>query len=372
MGSLRLFLCGDVMTGRGIDQALPHPLPPRIYEPYIRNSIDYLRLAESVNGNIPSPVDYSYIWGDALELIRDPSINFRLINLETSITHNENYWKYKGINYRMNPENIPCLTVAGISCCSLANNHVLDWGYEGLEETLSVLDKAGISHTGAGCNLASAQTPALFHIKNKEKRILVFGVGSQTSGIPFEWAAEKDRAGINMVFNLSEESADLLANLIKEKKDSGDIVIISIHWGSNWGYEINPLYRQFVHDLIDKTGATVIHGHSSHHPRGVEIYKGSLILYGCGDFINDYEGISGFDEFRSDLTFMYLVDIEESGHLDSCRMIPFKIQKFRLNDVQEEDIKWLQRLYRNANHIEGTEVVLKEKGFLVQSVLKQG
>jgi len=175
-----------------------------------------------------------------------------------------------------------------------------------------------------------------------------------------------------MVFNLSEESADLLANLIKEKKVSGDIVIISIHWGSNWGYEINPLYRQFAHTLIDKTGATVIHGHSSHHPRGVEIYNGSLILYGCGDFINDYEGISGFDEFRSDLTFMYLVDIEESGHLDSCRMIPFKIQKFRLNDVQEEDIKWLQRLYRNANHIEGTEVVLKEKSFLVQSVSNQG
>jgi len=126
MGSVRLFLCGDVMTGRGIDQVLPHPLPSRIYEPYIRNSIDYLRLAESVNGNIPSPVDYSYIWGDALQLIKDPSIDFRLINLETSITHNENYWKNKGINYRMNPENTPCLTVAGITCCSLANNHVLD------------------------------------------------------------------------------------------------------------------------------------------------------------------------------------------------------------------------------------------------------
>ena len=66
--SIRLFLCGDVMTGRGIDQVLPHPSDPAIHEPYVKNAKDYVQLAESANGPIPKPVSFSYKWGDALEI----------------------------------------------------------------------------------------------------------------------------------------------------------------------------------------------------------------------------------------------------------------------------------------------------------------
>ena len=107
-----LFLCGDVMTGRGIDQILPHPGHPRIHERYLKNAGDYVRIAEQVNGLIPRPVAFDYIWGDALIEFRQHDPDLRIINLETAVTTSDTYWPGKGINYRMHPENISCLTAA--------------------------------------------------------------------------------------------------------------------------------------------------------------------------------------------------------------------------------------------------------------------
>ena len=75
-------------------------------------------------------------------------------------------------------------------------------------------------------------------------------------------------------------------------------MVASVHWGSNWGYDIPREQTVFAHRLIDEAGVDIIHGHSSHHVRAIEVYKDRLILYGCGDFLNDYEGISGYEEFR--------------------------------------------------------------------------
>ena len=131
----RLFLCGDVMTGRGIDQVLPHPCDPALYEDYVESAMDYVQLAEAANGAIPRSVDPAYIWGVALDEFARMRPNARIINLETSITRSEDHAP-KGINYRMSPANADCLRAAGIDCCVLANNHVLDWGRRGLLDTL--------------------------------------------------------------------------------------------------------------------------------------------------------------------------------------------------------------------------------------------
>lgn len=122
---ITLFLCGDVMTGRGIDQILPHPSQPQLYEPYVRSAHEYVALAEQVNGPIPRPVDAAYVWGAALLEFDRRRPDVRIVNLETAITTSEDR-EAKGINYRMHPANIACLTAAGIDCCTLANNHVLD------------------------------------------------------------------------------------------------------------------------------------------------------------------------------------------------------------------------------------------------------
>src|SRR6266571_159200 len=133
--SIRLFLCGDVMTGRGIDQALPHPVSPTLYEPYVRDAQEYVDLAEKANGPIPRPVNFDYIWGKALQELERASVDLRIINLETGITAAETPRPLKEIHYRMHPQNIGCFSAAGINARALANNHVLDWGYAGLCET---------------------------------------------------------------------------------------------------------------------------------------------------------------------------------------------------------------------------------------------
>ena len=158
--SLRIFLCGDVMTGRGIDQVLAHPVNPILYEPYVRDAREYVALAEKANGPIPRPLSVDYIWGDALPELERAEVDLRIANLETAITSAQTPWPEKAIHYRMHPRNIGCLTSAKISACALANNHVLDWGYDGLSETLKTLDAAGIAHAGAGNDAEEAMQPA--------------------------------------------------------------------------------------------------------------------------------------------------------------------------------------------------------------------
>src|SRR5262245_11597183 len=133
---LSVFLCGDVMPGRGIDQALPHPGNPVLHESHCGDAREYVRLAEHVSGPITRPLGFRHIWGDALAELEQATVDASVINLETSITRSDEFWPGKAIHYRMNPPNIGCLTAAGISACSLANNHVLDWGRSGLTETL--------------------------------------------------------------------------------------------------------------------------------------------------------------------------------------------------------------------------------------------
>src|SRR5207247_7305278 len=129
--SLRRVLCGDVMTGRGIDQALPHPVNLVLYEPYIRDARAYVDLAEAANGPIQRPVSFDYVWGEALQELERAEVDLRIVNLETAITSAETCWPDKAIHYRMHPLNIGCLTAASISGCALANNHSLDWGRAG-------------------------------------------------------------------------------------------------------------------------------------------------------------------------------------------------------------------------------------------------
>ncbi|MFC6634429.1 CapA family protein [Microbulbifer taiwanensis] len=336
----RLILTGDVMTGRGIDQVLSCAGNPQIHESHMRSAKGYIALAEERNGGIPLPVPYDYLWGEALGAMAAREADCRIINLETAVTRCDDFWPGKGINYRMHPGNMPAITAAQIDICSLANNHVLDWGYAGLQETLLSLRQAGLEVAGAGIDADSAAAPAVANLG--EKRLLVFACGHYSSGIPEEWAATENRAGVNFIGNLSAETAQGLAQQIDVYRQSGDLVIVSIHWGGNWGYRIAPQQRVFAHRLID-AGVDLVHGHSSHHPIGIEVYQQRAILYGCGDLINDYEGISsGHEKYRSHLRPLYCVDLDrESGALRRLEVIPFEMRRFRLQTPANDDRDWL-------------------------------
>lgn len=354
--SITLFLCGDVMTGRGIDQVLLHPVEPVLHEPFVRDAREYVRLAEAAHGPLSRPVDFSYIWGDALDELERVGPDVRIVNLETSVTRSDEFWPGKGIHYRMNPQNVRCLTAAGIDCCGLANNHVLDWGYAGLFETLDSLRGAGIACAGAGRTAAEAEAPAILPT-GRNGRVLVLACGSPTSGIPPEWAAASDRPGVNLVAEGSDASVGRIAEQVRRAKEPGDVVVVSIHWGPNWGYEIPAEQRRFAQRLVDEAGADVICGHSSHHVKGIEVYRDRPILYGCGDFLTDYEGITGYEEFRGGLGLMYFADLERStGRLTGLRMTPTRMQRLRVNRAAPEETQWLTGVLNRTGAELGTRV----------------
>ena len=338
---IKLFLSGDVMTGRGIDQILPHPCEPEIYEDYLKSALDYVALAERVHGLIETPVSFDYIWGEALDELSQRKPDARIVNLETAVTASDAP-EPKGINYRMNPANIAALTVAGLDACLLSNNHVLDWGEDGLLDTLDAVRGAGILTAGAGRNLPEASAPAIIQVA-PSCRVLVFGLGLESSGIPPFWAAGAHRPGIRFLPSLSKKTAEALASEVTTQKQPGDIAVLSIHWGSNWGYRIAAEQQAFARTLIDLGACDILHGHSSHHARAIEIYRRKLILYGCGDFINDYEGIRGHEEFRGDLLPMYLPEVNEAdGALEALTIVLFQMRRFSLRRASLQDAQWFQ------------------------------
>jgi poly-gamma-glutamate synthesis protein (capsule biosynthesis protein) len=145
----------------------------------------------------------------------------------------------------------------------------------------------------------------------------------------------------------------------------GDVVIVSIHWGRNWGYAIPSSHRSFAHALVDEARVDLVHGHSSHHPKAIEIYRNRLILYGCGDFINDYEGITGYESFRDDLVLMYLPALRTTdGALARLTMVPFQIRNFRLNRTLPEDTRWLRDVLHRESTPFGGRVELDAVGAL--------
>jgi poly-gamma-glutamate synthesis protein (capsule biosynthesis protein) len=363
MELLTVFLCGDVMTGRGVDQVLPYPGDPRLREPFVTDAGHYVQMAEAASGPVPRPVEFSYVWGDALEELARVAPDARIVNLETSISRSGDPCPDKGIHYRMHPDNVECLRAAGIDVCALANNHVLDFGHAGLRETLDTLARAGLRSAGAGWTLAEAREPAIVGVPRKG-RLVVFAFGDETSGIPPSWAATDDRPGIDFLPDLSEATARGILERVRRVKRARDVVVASIHWGSNWGYQVPPAQQRFARWLLDG-GVDIVHGHSSHHVRPIEIHRGKLILYGCGDFLDDYEGIGGYEEFRDDLTLMFFPAVEpETGRLESLRMTPMRIRNLRLNRAAAADAEWLTSTLRRISQPFGAHIDLVGDGTL--------
>jgi poly-gamma-glutamate synthesis protein (capsule biosynthesis protein) len=320
------------------------------------SALAYVALAEQAGGPLPRSVEFSAIWGDALQEFQREEPQVKVINLETAITRSDTPWEGKDVHYKMSPENVPCLTAAGIDCCVLANNHMLDWGVPGLLDTLATLDKTGIKHAGAGRNLREAQTPAVLDI-GEGSRVIVFSLGSLSSGIPAEWSALDDRPGVNVMESRHDDPVRSLTNAIREVRRKGDVVIVSIHWGGNWGYEIPSAQRMLARRLVDEAGLDILHGHSSHHVKAIEVYKRRLILYGCGDVLNDYEGIEGYESFRGDLGLMYFADVDPwAGRLLALRMIPTQVRRFRVNRASEVNAQWLEDLLNRGGNRLGTRV----------------
>jgi len=336
---VRLFLAGDVMTGRGLDQALATSVDPELREPWIRDARRYLELAQEVSGPFATPLSAETPWGDALGELGRARPHARIVNLETSVTTSGAFWPDKGIHYRMHPANVEVLRAAELDVTVLANNHVMDFGRPGLRETLTALHDAGIVTAGAGLDRRAATTPAALDLA--PGRLWVAAYGARDAGVPPAWAAGSDRSGLAYLERPDAGEAERIAEAVRDVRHPGDRVVISVHWGGNWGYDVPPEHRTFARRLIDAGSADVVFGHSSHHPKGLEVHDGRLIVYGAGDLLNDYEGIAGHEAYRPDLSLLYLPTLAPDGRLDELRMVPMRIRRLRLERARGDDVRWL-------------------------------
>ncbi len=374
--SVQIGFVGDVMIGRGIDAILPYSVDSTLHESYMKDANGYVRLAIQQNGPLPIPSspddrETSYIWGDLVEDLKHPDA--LIVNLETALTTSNDWMRRKGIHYKSHPRNVKSLVDIGVDVTTLANNHVLDWGDKGLEETLQTLRDAGIQYAGAGTNVKestavkSIDIPLLPDSSDKRANgtttVAIVAIGFSSAGVPSSWEATSTKCGVNFARDTNEQATmhilDSLHKYENNLKDSRPgIIIASLHWGPNWGWGVPHEWRQFAHGLIDHAGVDIVIGHSSHHVKGIEVYKGKMIAYGLGDFLNDYEGIrnQGYEEFRHDLSCLYRlrIDVETKDLLD-VEIIPCKIHNLRVQRAtSNDDISWLQMTLNKEGSSLGT------------------
>jgi hypothetical protein len=397
-------LIGDVMLGRLIDQLFP----VHVHNP------EEAHIISTFKRKHPDLQTYSarHPWGSTLPLFQSSDLN--LINLETSVTTTPNPWPNKAFNYRMHPANLGrILNEARIDYVNLANNHTLDFGPEGLIETVKALVGERIAFSGVGETYETARASCLltlprtskggggtFHHHGRQLKsptlpitttatvspLLIEGVtGARVGGghgegetseeaskrttpkVPTqvepepepepepeldpeldpkldsdpnlsnkEPVCENDGTNINNIrytiqlYSASDHPTDwaaiptfhlidyspstkarlrsLLTSNQPRSRRSPSLRIFSVHWGPNYAWRPSAEIRSMAHFLVDECGVDIVHGHSAHHVQGVERYRGRLIIYGCGDFVDDY-AIDG--TFRNDLGAVWRVSIVE-------------------------------------------------------------
>ncbi|MFC0449570.1 CapA family protein [Rhodococcus jostii] len=364
--TITVFLAGDVMTGRGVDQILPFAGDPELRERCVRDAREYVALAEKRNGSIPRPVGFEWPWGEALRVLDEAAPDARVINLETTVTTCARFVS-KGINYRMHPSNVGVLAVARIDVCVLANNHILDFGAGGLEDTLDALDRSGVRTVGAGRAAAQAWSPAVVHA-GTGSRLVIWAAGMSSSGVSPHGAAGGSRPGVAYLSEPTRAEADRVLDRTRLMRRDTDVVVVSLHWVSNWGYDVPDAYVEFAHRLVDG-GVDVVFGHSSHHPRPIEIYRGHPIFYGCGDLINDYEGIRGHERYRDDLRLLYLVVLDARTHeLLELRMVPMRSRQMQLHRTPTGDTEWLRRVIDEISRGFGTRIDAADEFLVARAV----
>ncbi len=282
---MRIALVGDVMLGRFVN--------------------DMLR---------SQPLDYP--WGDTLPIFQ--TADARLLNLECALADGGEPWAItpKVFHFRSDAKNIAVLRAAGVNIVSLANNHALDYGYDALDETLRTLDAAGVAHAGAGRDLAEARRPAIIPVGNATAGMLAF-----TDNEP-DWAATPERAGVSYIpVDLRDARAGDLLAAVRQAKAVVDVLVVSAHWGPNWGYQPPAAHIPFARALIE-AGASVVFGHSGHVFRGVEFYQGRPILYCAGNFVDDY-AVDRVE--RNDESGVFMLEWE-AGETRAVRMYPTTIE----------------------------------------------
>jgi poly-gamma-glutamate synthesis protein (capsule biosynthesis protein) len=307
-------------------------------------------LGRLVNEKI-AQTSYTYPWGNVLPLLKKNDLN--IINLETTLTTSTDKVP-KVFNFKSDPNNIQTLVDGNISAVCIANNHIGDFGNQGLLETISTLDHAGIKHVGAGKNLDEARGPVIL-----EKNGIKIGIIGFTDNEPY-WQATENKPGTFYIKIGNPKALGTLTEIIQNLKKQVDIVVVSTHWGPNKRVRPTQAFIDFAHALID-AGVDIFHGHSAHIFQGIEIYKNKLIMYDTGDFIDDY---AIYPHLRNDQSFLFLVTVDKSG-IKQIQLIPMLISNMQVNQATSQDfVQTVERIQHLSQEF-GTQIIEQDEKILV-------
>jgi poly-gamma-glutamate synthesis protein (capsule biosynthesis protein) len=315
--SLRIGLTGDVMLGRLVDER---------------------QRTRPVTG----------VWGNLLDRLR--GLDGLFVNLECCLSTRGEPWRRtrRTFHFRADPGwAVPALEAAGVDCCALANNHVLDFEETALCDTLDHLDRAVIARAGAGRSRREAFEPAVVTVAD-----LDVGFVSFTDNTP-EYAAEEGIPGTAHVeIDVDDEGSRtaVAETLSRARERDPDLLIASLHWGPNM-VEVPPdRFREFGRWLVDE-GVDLLHGHSAHVFQGVEVYDGRPILYDTGDFVDDYAVDA---RLRNDRGFLFEVSVSDDGDPLELRLLPTEIFDCAVHEADGETAEWSRRRMRDLSAPFGT------------------
>lgn len=280
---LKLVAVGDIMLGRSVGR----------------------RLEENPDG-------YNAAFSDVVNILKNGDVTFA--NFEAPITNSlHSLYKKNKIILKCSPASIDAVKAAGFDALSLANNHMMDYYDTGMYDTIALLNKYGIGHSGAGGNLDEARKPLII-----EENGVKIGFISYTDmaymylGNPnINYAAGDDRAGV------APRKMELILEDLEKLQSQVDISAVSLHWGVEETFKITPEMVEFAHRLMDN-GADIILGHHPHQFQGIEIYKGKPIIYSMGNFIFDQNDPENME------TFILEIDYEKDV-LTGLSAIPVRI-----------------------------------------------
>jgi poly-gamma-glutamate synthesis protein (capsule biosynthesis protein) len=264
--TLTLALAGDTMLGRGVaEQLVQDPRTP-LLDPAL---VDIARSADLF-----------------------------LLNLECCVSARGARIDEPGkpFFFRAPPQAADRLAELGVSCVTLANNHVLDFGPDALADTLAHLSAAGVATAGAGPDRDAARAGTTLTAGGQRLRVVA------VSDHPASYAAGRDRRGIAYC-DLDREVPGWLRESARPKAD--ELVLVMAHWGPNMVGAPVPHVRAAAASL-ESAGATLVAGHSAHVPHGTR----GRVLFDLGDFLDDY---AVDPRLRNDLSLLWLVTLDESG-----------------------------------------------------------
>jgi poly-gamma-glutamate capsule biosynthesis protein CapA/YwtB (metallophosphatase superfamily) len=308
---VRLVLAGDTMLGRGVARVLTTSWPSTLFSDEV--------VATFGEGDLA------------------------FVNLECCISTRGRPWAdpAKPFFFRAPPAATKVLTLLGVDCVSLANNHALDFGTEALLDSFDHLTAAGIQWAGAGPDIERARQPVVLQAAGLRLAIVAF------TDHPAEYAAGRGRPGVAYA-NLRYGTPGWLLDTVRAAAAEADAVLVSPHWGPNMLASPLPYVRRAAHELRG-AGATLVAGHSAHVFQGVADH----ILYDLGDFIDDY----AIDPtLRNDLGLLFRITLDPRPRRLEAIPLALDFCHTRLANATGDEATWVRQRFQSLCAELGTEV----------------